>query len=158
MKDLEYMDHWHVLMSCPLCGENAQAATPINMHGTPFGSMSLHGITFPVSFAVSYRRCVTCGVIYQNPRMTPAALEKFYDSVRQRGARFVLVSIPMNARERDCLSDLAARHEIPYLPLDSTFRPSGRDVTFPHDGHWNEAGHETAAAAIERFMHELGIF
>jgi hypothetical protein len=44
------------------------------------------------------------------------------------------------------------------LPLDSFFESKEKETTFPHDGHWNESGHENAAAAIDEFLKELKVF
>jgi len=97
-------------------------------------------------------------ILEDSRQVTRAVVKAIDDFSKRRGARFVLVSIPMSDEEKDCLSKLAAEENFPFLPLGPFFESSGERATFPHDGHWNEMGHKTAAAAIEAFLLELGIF
>jgi hypothetical protein len=54
----------------------------------------------------------------------------------------------------------AARHHIPFVDLDPVFhadwRAHHRRFDFDADGHWNEHGHEVAAAAIAAALRRLG--
>ena len=78
---------------------------------------------------------------------------------RAIGARLVLVSVP--TRDRNLQGLLAATADsvgVPYLPLDSAFAAIGERAHFAHDGHWNAAGHQVAAAAIESLLVARRIF
>ncbi|NUM72823.1 SGNH/GDSL hydrolase family protein [candidate division KSB1 bacterium] len=77
---------------------------------------------------------------------------------QQNSARFILVSIPMPAAEKTILSDLSAKENIPYLPLDPYFLNFERQATFPHDEHWNACGHQIAAHALEQFLKDIDVF
>jgi lysophospholipase L1-like esterase len=77
---------------------------------------------------------------------------------RANGAEFIIVSVPMGEERRAGLQDLALREGIPYLPLDGFFSKQEGSMTFPHDPHWTSAGHAVAAAAIEGFLQDLGVF
>ncbi len=74
------------------------------------------------------------------------------------GARFILVSVPMGARNREFLREFAAREEIPHLPLDACFSTAAGQPIFPHDQHWNVEGHRIAAQAIDGFLHDVKVF
>lgn len=76
---------------------------------------------------------------------------------QQNSVRFILVSIPMPAAERAILSDLSAKENIPYLPLEPYFLNLERQATFPHDEHWNACGHHIAADAIKQFLKENNV-
>jgi lysophospholipase L1-like esterase len=73
-------------------------------------------------------------------------------------SKFVLVSIPMNQKKRSYLETLANSKSIPYLALDKVFAATKKSVTFPHDSHWNPAGHALAADAMEAYLKDLKIF
>ena len=49
---------------------------------------------------------------------------------------------------------------VAYLALDASFIAAGRElpVEFPHDRHWNPAGHAVAAGAIEEFLRSIRVF
>jgi len=77
--------------------------------------------------------------------------------VNDRGARLVIVSVPMRTECTKLLGDYFQREAIPYLPLDSAF--AGQQRTTTSDGfHWNAAGHTAAARAIESFLEERKFF
>ncbi len=76
---------------------------------------------------------------------------------RSIGARFVLVSIPMDMARRNALAEQAEQSGFPYLALDETFANGGGGLTFPHDDHWNSQGHRVAANALEEFLLERGL-
>lgn len=73
-------------------------------------------------------------------------------------SEFVMVSVPMNTDARTFLQKLAEEVEVPYLSLDEYFGRASTSTSFPHDGHWNAAGHEIAATAIDTFLSRLGVF
>jgi hypothetical protein len=74
------------------------------------------------------------------------------------GCRLLVVSVPMGENEKEFLRGLSQESDIPYLALDAFFETTGTEVIFPHDGHWNAAGHRRAAAAIGRFLRDQKIF
>lgn len=55
---------------CPLCGEAA--------HSHPFDQRSFQGLP------VTNRECARCGLVYQSPRMSEAALAEFYEAEYRR--------------------------------------------------------------------------
>lgn len=73
------------------------------------------------------------------------------------GSLFVLVSVPMNTQKTAFLEEIAEEQKIPYLPLDAQFKSTPTCVTFPTDGHWNAAGHRSAAKAIDTFLWTSGL-
>ncbi len=75
-----------------------------------------------------------------------------------QGSRFVIVSVPMSVQYRAFLQDACRKEDIKCLPLDSYFESTGRITRFPHDRHWNPAGHEIAAKGIEDFLKGMGVF
>ena len=56
-------------------------------------------------------------------------------------------------------AETAARHNIPFVDLHPAFtadwQSERRRFDFDADGHWNEHGHEVAAAAIARALRSL---
>jgi len=88
------------------------------------------------------------------------------------GARFVLLIAPTAAQLEhsladrvlgtkainDSFADLAKREQIPlcdpWVHLQAVYA-SGRTPYFPIDKHWNEAGHEAVATALEPLVREL---
>jgi hypothetical protein len=76
--------------------------------------------------------------------------------VRERGARFLLVSVPMPEPPRARFEAGVRALGITHLPLDAAFRKQ-RDVLFAHDPHWTPRGHEVAAAAVEAFLEAQGV-
>jgi lysophospholipase L1-like esterase len=75
----------------------------------------------------------------------------------ERGARFVLVSVPLAEEQRRVLEEVAAREEIPYLPLNESIGQATGEVTFKNDDHWNVKGQKIVADSIERFLIREGI-
>jgi GDSL-like Lipase/Acylhydrolase len=88
--------------------------------------------------------------------LTLALLGRIDAVVREHGARFLLVSVPMSDPPRSRLAAGVQALGIPYLPLDPAFRGQ-RDIRFEHDAHWTPHGHEIAARAIEDFLEAQGV-
>jgi hypothetical protein len=78
------------------------------------------------------------------------------EAVRAGGGRLVVVSLPgayplfKDPRFADA--------GISYLPLSGIFRGSPAPVWFAHDLHWTPNGHRIAAAAIDRYLEQIGVF
>jgi hypothetical protein len=94
----------------------------------------------------------------KNDNVTYHLLAAVDDLCLRYGARFVLVSLPMESDQRAVLQRVAADKRIPYLALDPHFQLITDSVVFPHDSHWNERGHEIAAQAIDGFLARIGVF
>ena len=49
---------------------------------------------------------------------------------------------------------------VPHLALDASLSSAGQELPleFPHDRHWNPAGHAIAAGAIEEFLLRIQVF
>lgn len=77
---------------------------------------------------------------------------------KEEGAKFVLVSIPMNVEEREWIQKITKKENIPYLQLDKYFESMEGSTRFPHDYHWNVKGHAIAAKAIDDFLRILNVF
>jgi len=77
---------------------------------------------------------------------------------REHECEFVLVSVPMPRAKRAVALEVADSESFPYLPLDGRLLRSPAPVTFPHDEHWNPAGHRLAADAISKLLIRLRIF
>ncbi len=91
--------------------------------------------------------------------LTRALLLALNDLTEQNGAQLIVVSSPMGQRLRDLLNTTLQPAGVPYLPLDETFSKIPESaITFEHDTHWNPTGHKIAAAAIEEFLLEVGVF
>jgi cyclopropane fatty-acyl-phospholipid synthase-like methyltransferase len=67
------------LTTCPVCGTEDFA-----LMGSFFSPPSMNMETaysyLPIAVRVSYDRCLRCGVIFQNPRMSDEAIEQYYSS------------------------------------------------------------------------------
>jgi len=79
------MNDWANVANCPLCGVDnggveSGKSIPVHVHSTPVMWSEWAGITIPLSFGITYNRCLHCGLIYQNPQMTDDALERFYSA------------------------------------------------------------------------------
>lgn len=77
---------------------------------------------------------------------------------KENGARFIIVSTPMNKKRRSFLYDVTREEGIAFLSLYSTFRKIKERVLFPHDYHWNALGHEVAAKEIDEFLQRERVF
>lgn len=97
-------------------------------------------------------------VVQATHDVTSRLLKAMHDLSNDNGAKFIIVSIPMEPIGREWLQEVTSAEDIPYLPLDPFFKKKPRKTHFPHDGHWNRVGHERAAAAIDKFLLELEIF
>lgn len=91
-------------------------------------------------------------------KVTDRLISAMGEIVGKNDAEFVVVSVPMDEEERVFLEELCLREGIPYLPLDTFFSETEIELTLPHDRHWNPAGHEVAAVAIDRFLRDLNVF
>jgi len=58
-------DEWAQVEACPLCGSETSLHRPFAAQ--PVGAQTLH-----------YRVCVSCGLVFQSPRLTTWALERHY--------------------------------------------------------------------------------
>ena len=90
--------------------------------------------------------------------VTGQLISSMNDVCKQNGARFVMVSTPMDERMRTRLLEVADSQGIPYLPLDAPFDSTATPITFPHDRHWSAAGHKVAARAIDTFLFKAAVF
>jgi hypothetical protein len=91
-------------------------------------------------------------------RLVKQLLTEINNFAAGHGARLVLVSVPLDDNERNVLREVAARENIPYLPLDDALGNAAGEVTFRNDYHWNANGQRIVAAGVERFLVEAGIF
>lgn len=115
----------------------------------------------------------THDVLNERPEMivTVHYLQKFRDACGEAQARLVVVYIPDACEygEHACSSLgpqaemrqtlLSRLEELGIETLDMTpairdakDRDGGERLTFPHDHHWNEAGHRLAADVLSRFL------
>jgi acetyltransferase AlgX (SGNH hydrolase-like protein) len=56
------------------------------------------------------------------------------------------------------LTDFAVENDIPFLDLTPTFQEqagTGAELYFPFDTHWNQLGHELAAASINEYLEKI---
>lgn len=91
----------------------------------------------------------------QDFRISRALIEALHDETQRHEARLAIVSIGGAPDPRELLTATLLRIGVPYLPLDETFAGTrGSELKFPHDPHWNPAGHARAADAIERWLRE----
>jgi hypothetical protein len=91
--------------------------------------------------------------------LTQVLLRSLNQLVEQNGAQLVVVSIPMQGKGlKNLLSTTFQAEGVPYLALDEALSNSPERLTFEHDEHWNARGHQVAAAAIEEFLINGGIF
>ena len=123
------------------------------------------------SWFKTYRaaRLATLGAEAPAARVTGHYLAQFRSACDSTGARFLVVEIPDRSLygegviDRRVLGHATAAHRVlleltqalgvETLDLLPVFRLAVRDVpdqslTFPHDSHWNAAGHRVAARAI----------
>jgi lysophospholipase L1-like esterase len=87
-------------------------------------------------------------------QLTLRRVEEVAKTSAAGGARFLLVSVPMDAQRRELLAGRASERGIPYLPLDPAFAQGAEGLVFPENLHWTAAGHRVAAEAIERLLVE----
>ena len=87
-------------------------------------------------------------------------LDEMQDRCREMGARFVLVTTPLEPQADTMFESWSRRTEVPFLALAASFVAAGRELPleFRHDRHWNPTGHAIAAGAIETFLLEIGVF
>lgn len=88
--------------------------------------------------------------------LTLALLERMDRSAEVRGARFFAVTAPLSDPPRERLLAGLGKRGVRHLALDAAFA-GRRDVRFPHDPHWTQAGHALAADAIEAFLVSEGV-
>ena len=69
--------HWQPVDACPMCAAEERELYPVNMP-PPLMYVKIDELDFPATFSVAYERCMSCGLIYQNPRFTDEARNKFY--------------------------------------------------------------------------------
>ena len=93
-----------------------------------------------------------------NTRLTFRLLKAMQRLSRQHGAKLVVASIPMERGLRSQMESFCQRENIHYLPLDEAFENTQSAYTFPHNEHWNPAGHVVAADALEQFLEAENIF
>ena len=68
---------WQPVTACPLCGVSAPTQKEA-MPGKQVGVTNTYGLEVPISFAIRYRRCYYCDMIFQDPTLTDEARHKFY--------------------------------------------------------------------------------
>lgn len=91
-------------------------------------------------------------------QVTAGLLDAINAICNKNGARFVLVSIPMGQEDIKTTLDTFSRQSgVPYLALDDYFSTLSFAVEFPHDAHWNAAGHAAASKAIQQFLEREAI-
>jgi hypothetical protein len=89
--------------------------------------------------------------------LTLKLLGRIDERVRESGARFLLVSVPISDPPLGRLQEGLRALGIAHLGLDLAFRRQ-RDIRFPGDPHWTPHGHEIAADAVEAFLADQGLF
>jgi hypothetical protein len=89
--------------------------------------------------------------------ITKRLIVELSNASKDIGARFILVSTPMDDKGRSVLEETVRRENLLYCSLDESFADIRESVTFPHDDHWNSRGHAIAAYAIGRFLQEMDI-
>lgn len=89
--------------------------------------------------------------------LTLALLGRIDEVVRERGARFLVATVPMSDPPVSGLQAGLRERGIHTLGLDAAFKRQ-RDIRFDHDPHWTAHGHAIAAAAIESFLASEGVF
>lgn len=90
--------------------------------------------------------------------VTQKIIHELNATVRQSGARLIVVSVPASQTSRQRLEALLTDEQAPFLPLDKTF--SGKEDTayLLYRDHWNRFGHALAAIAIDRYLAAIGVF
>lgn len=71
---------FELLKSCPVCGSSLMYQHPAM--GTQPRFRNEDGM--PVGILTTYFRCLNCGVVFQNPRMTEESLTEYYASGQYR--------------------------------------------------------------------------
>lgn len=74
--------------------------------------------------------------------------------VKESGADFFLVSIPMSTEKIELLRTISSEYKFHFLDLSPSFKEE-RDYIIPDDGHWNVNGHRIAAQAIEPVLERI---
>lgn len=111
--------------------------------------------------------------------LTQALIVKIANTASTNDAEFLLVEIPTHpeygkrdqslntdeiydfSKPRRILNDFANKNNIQYLDLLPLFEDIGsvsfKDVSWPHDGHFNQKGHELTAQFIHNYIitHEM---
>jgi hypothetical protein len=100
------------------------------------------------------------GSVEYKELMARRLLGEIHDRCREMEARFLLVSGPLLPRGRETLEDWSRRAGVQHLALDTHLAAAARElsVEFPHDRHWNPAGHAVVAGAIEEFLRSIRVF
>lgn len=96
--------------------------------------------------------------VVESMPITNILVKNLAKSVEANGARFVLIAIPSRNIYANNLNIFTAEEKMDYLNLDVAFTGREREFQIPNDDHWNAGGHRHAAAAIEQFLIEKGIF
>lgn len=79
-------------------------------------------------------------------------LQEFASSVSADGRRFIVVSVPASPLAETFFKTVTSELAIDYLSLAPYFSKTNEATSFPHDRHWNAAGHKLAAAALADFL------
>lgn len=88
-------------------------------------------------------------------RLNRALFAAVRDECRRAGVPLVVVHIPVNRRSpAPVLEGEFAALGIPFLDLTPLLPPDADRLYYPHDHHFNAAGHRFAADAIYRFLQD----
>jgi lysophospholipase L1-like esterase len=144
------------------------------------GALTLHNVPVPEAGVSQRLKRLVYGTTYLgqafrqvtravSPSSRQSAQRREYDVtwrlieatkalVEKQNSRLVLVSTRMRRVERDMLASTCERLALPCLQLDEAFIQAGGQTALDGDEHWNARGHEVAAAAVDEFLCELGVF
>ena len=84
-------------------------------------------------------------------------LDEIHDRCREMEAQFILVSGPVATVARELLEGWSQRAGVPFLSLEESLTGNPLPLEFPHDAHWNPAGHAVVAGAIEQLLRKEGL-
>lgn len=94
--------------------------------------------------------------------LTEALLRRLRAACRDDGADLLVMPVPALAgsgepeRQLEELMRFLTREGFETLDLRDTFAQQGAGMTYPVDGHWTEAGHRVAAAALTGVLSRTG--
>ncbi|MCE9613098.1 MAG: SGNH/GDSL hydrolase family protein [Lentisphaerae bacterium] len=89
------------------------------------------------------------GDFHYTGRLTFREIKEIIATTRTAGATPVLVTTPLPPVVDDLFRRFAADFNVPCVPLSQAFARTAGPLEFAHDPHWNPAGHQVAADAID---------
>lgn len=95
---------------CEICGtieEGAIIAPYTTAIGKPEGQVDFGFATLPVSQVITYSQCLSCGLVWQNPRMSDEELGRYYgDGHYRKGMNMIDTDRDERERSERILNDI----------------------------------------------------